>query len=140
NAGKDAPFANPAALGAGTDWQSVIFNNSAQRQNHEISVSGGNDKSTFYGSFGYLNQEGIVATDISKYQRVNVRLNSTHKLSKYVTFGENVGYAYDKAIGLGNTNSEFGGPLSSAINLDPTTPLVVTDPAVASQQPYLNRG
>ncbi|GAA0554627.1 TonB-dependent receptor [Chitinophaga japonensis] len=140
NAGKDAPFANPAALGAGTDWQSVIFNNSAQRQNHEISVSGGSDKSTFYGSFGYLNQEGIVATDISKYQRVNVRLNSTHKLSKYVTFGENVGYAYDKAIGLGNTNSEFGGPLSSAINLDPITPLVVTDPAVAAQQPYLNKG
>ena len=34
-------------------------------------------------------------------------------------------------MGLGNTNSEFGGPLSSAINLDPITPLVVTD--VASQ-------
>ncbi|MCE1199110.1 MAG: SusC/RagA family TonB-linked outer membrane protein, partial [Marinilabiliales bacterium] len=30
----------------------------------------------------------------------------------------------------------FGGPLSSAINLDPTTPLVVTDPATANAAPY----
>lgn len=129
-------YENPRALGEGTDWQAQIFNNNAIRQNHEISVSGGNEKSTFYSSFGYLNQEGIVATDISKYQRINFRLNSTHKLSQWVTFGQNVGYAYDKAIGLGNTNSEFGGPLASAINLDPITPAVVTDPAVAAGEPY----
>ena len=35
-----------------------------------------------------------------------------------------------------NTNSEFGGPLSSAINLDPITPLVITDPAVLAKEPY----
>jgi TonB-linked SusC/RagA family outer membrane protein len=133
-------YADPKSYGKGTDWQSQIFNNNAMRQNHEVSVSGGNDKSTFYSSFGYLKQDGIVATDISKYQRVNLRLNSTHKLSPYVTFGENVGYAYDKALGVGNTNSEFGGPLSSAINLDPITPVVVTDPAVAAAAPYTNVG
>lgn len=132
-------YEDPKALGQGTDWQAQIFNNSAVRQNHEISVSGGNEKSTFYSSFGYLNQEGIVATDISKYQRINFRLNSTHKLSQWVTFGQNVGYAYDKAIGLGNTNSEFGGPLASAINLDPITPAVVTDPAAAAEEPYSTR-
>ncbi|SFW86826.1 TonB-dependent receptor [Chitinophaga sancti] len=137
---KALPFADPASLGKGTDWQSLIFNNSAKRQNHEVSISGGNDKSTFYSSFGYLKQDGIVATDISKYERVNLRLNSIHKLSKYVTFGENVGYAYDKALGIGNTNSEFGGPLNSAINLDPTTPAVITDPAVAAGSPYTNVG
>src|ERR1044072_1975742 len=125
------PFANPASFGQGTDWQSTIFNNSAIRQNHEVSVSGGSDKSTFYSSFGYLNQEGIVATDISKYQRVNARLNSVHKVSQYITFGQNVGYSYEKIIGFGNTNNEFGGPLSSALNLDPTTPAIVTDPALA---------
>lgn len=130
--GEGIVYADPASFGKGTDWQDQIFNSSAIRQNHEISISGGSDKSTFYSSFGYLNQEGIVATDISKYQRVNFRLNSTHKLSEWVTFGQNVGYAYDKAIGLGNTNSEFGGPLSSAINLDPITPVIVTDPAVAA--------
>lgn len=140
NAGQTAPYANPASFGKGTDWQSLIFNKSAKRQNHELSVSGGSEKSTFYLSLGYLNQEGIVATDISKYNRTSIRLNSEHKLAKWLTFGQNLGYAHDKSVGLGNTNSEFGGPLSSAINLDPITPAVITDPAVANAAPYTNKG
>jgi TonB-dependent starch-binding outer membrane protein SusC len=129
-------YADPKSLGQGTDWQSLIFNNDARRQDHEVSLSGGNEKSTFYTSFGFMKQDGIVATDISKYQRTNVRVNSTHKISKYVTFGENLGYSYEKTIGLGNTNSEFGGPLSSAINLDPITKAVIYDPAIAGASPY----
>lgn len=134
--GKPIVYADPASLGAGTDWQDQIFNNDARRQNHELSISGGNDVSTFYLSFGYLDQEGIVASDISNYERYNFRINSTHKLAKWLTIGENIGYARNKSIGLGNTNSEFGGPLSSAINLDPITPVVITDPAVAEGSPY----
>ncbi|SEW54307.1 SusC/RagA family TonB-linked outer membrane protein [Chitinophaga arvensicola] len=136
NDGKAAVYTDPNSFGKGTDWQGTIFNNNAFRQNHEISISGGGDKSTFYTSFGYLKQEGIVASDISKYDRANFRLNSTHKITPWLTWGENVGYAYDKAIGIGNTNNEYGGPLSSAINLDPITPAVETDPAKAAGAPY----
>lgn len=139
-AGGQPVYVNPASLGRGTDWQSLIFNNSAKRQNHELSISGGNERSTFYLSFGHLDQEGIVATPISQYKRTNIRLNSEHKISKWLTFGQNLGYTHDKSIGLGNTNSEFGGPLSSAINLDPITPAVITDPAVAAAAPYTNKG
>lgn len=130
-AGKDIPFPDVASLGIGTDWQKAIFNNSAQRYSHEVSLSGGGDRSTFYFSAGTQSQEGIVATDISNYNKTNIRLNSTHKLSKIFSFGQTLGYTHQKSMGLGNTNSEFGGPLSSAINLDPITPLVVTD--IASQ-------
>lgn len=133
-------FNDPASLGEGTDWQDAIFNNDTRRQNHEVSVSGGNDISTFYASFGYLDQEGIVATDISKYKRVNLRVNTTHKVTPWLKLGQNLGYSYEKSIGLGNTNSEFGGPLSSAINLDPLTPLVETDPAKINASPYTNVG
>ena len=118
----------------------MIFNNSAKRFSHELSLSGGSDKSTFYISFGWQDQQGIVATDISNYTRKNIRINSTHKISKIFTFGETIGYSHQKSVGLGNTNSEFGGPLSSAINLDPITPLVITDPAVANSGIYLNKG
>lgn len=140
NAGKPAPYANPASFGKGTDWQDQIFNNDARRHNHELSISGGSEKSTFYMSLGFLSQEGIVATDISKYQRLNVRINSTHKITPWLSVGENIGYAHDKSVGLGNTNSEFGGPLSAAINLDPITPVVETDPAKIAAAPYTNRG
>lgn len=135
-AGNGMPYSNPDALGKGTDWQSAIFNNSAKIQDHELSISGGSDKSTYYASFGYFNQEGIVATDISKYKRFTVRLNSTHKVKSWLSFGNNLGYSHIRSQGLGNTNSEFGGPLSSAINLDPLTPLVATDPAVTGAPPY----
>lgn len=134
--GNGIVFPDPESYGEGTDWQSLIFNDNARRQNHELSISGGNEVSTFYFSFGHLQQEGIVATEISEYQRTNLRLNSTHKIKEWLTIGENVGYSHDKSIGLGNTNSEFGGPLSSAINLDPLTPVVITDPDVANAPPY----
>lgn len=134
--GGNPVYANPAALGTGTDWQSLIFNNSAREQSHNLSVGGGTDKSTYYTSFGYLDQEGIVATPISHYTRVNFRVNETFKPAKWLNFGENIGYSYEKNIGLGNTNSVFGGPLSSAINLDPITPAVQTDPILASGAPY----
>jgi TonB-linked SusC/RagA family outer membrane protein len=121
------PYPNASTLGKGTNWQDEIFNNSAQRSQHEVSLSGGNDKSTFYMSFGLTDQEGIVATQISKYLRKNIRLNSTHKVANWLTVGQTIGFSREKNVGLGNTNGEYGGPLASAINLDPTTPAVVTD-------------
>jgi TonB-linked SusC/RagA family outer membrane protein len=135
-AGGNVIFSDLGSLGKGTDWQKAIFTNSANRYSHEVSVSGGNEKSTFYLSLGLQDQEGIVFPEISKYTKDNIRINSTHKISKVFTFGQTLGYAHQKSSGIGNTNSEFGGPLSSAINLDPTTPLVVTDEAVANSAPY----
>lgn len=136
NGAYQLPYASPSSYGRGTDWQDKIFNDNAQRIGQEISLSGGNDVSTFYVSFGLLEQEGIVTSAISNYNRKNIRLNSTHKIAKGLTFGQTLGYSHEKNIGLGNTNSEFGGPLSSAINLDPITLAVVTDPAVAGGAPY----
>lgn len=129
-------FPNLSTLGYGTDWQDIIFNDSALRTSHEVSLSSGNDISTFYASFGLSEQEGIVTSDISKFDRKSLRLNSTHKLSKYFTVGQTLGYAHKKEIGLGNTNSEYGGPLSSALNLDPITKSVITDPVIANSPPY----
>lgn len=129
-------FPDISIYGKGTDWQKEIFNDDARRFSHELSLSGGTDKSTFYLSFGYQDQQGIVNTAISNYTKKSVRLNSTHKLSNMFTFGQTLGYTHAKSMGIGNTNSEFGGPLSSAINLDPITPVIITDPAIAGAPPY----
>ncbi|NMH29665.1 SusC/RagA family TonB-linked outer membrane protein [Flavobacterium silvaticum] len=122
------PYPNPSSYGAGTNWQDQIFK-TAQRQSHNLSFSGGNDKSTYYASFGYLDQEGIVLPEISNWNRKNLTINSTHKITSWLNFGQNFSYSHEKTMGVGNTNSEFGGPLSSAINLDPTTPAIVYDPS-----------
>lgn len=135
-AGGNILYPDLSVFGTGTDWQQEIFNDSANRESHEFSLSGGNDVSTYYASFGYLDTEGIVTTEISQYQKKSMRLNSTHDLSDMFTVGQTFGYTYQRSTGLGNTNSEYGGPLSSALNLDPITPVVVTDPAVANTPLY----
>ena len=135
-AGGSVLFPNLSALGTGTDWQKQIFNNHAMRTSHEVSFSGGNEVSTFFASFGIQDQEGIVSRDISHFGKKSIRLNSTHNLSKKIQIGQTLGYTHQKGVGLGNTNSEFGGPLSSALNLDPITPVVITDPIVANSSIY----
>ena len=134
-AGGGNPIFSNINQGVGTDWQKQIFNYGAKRYSHELSLSGGSEKSTFYVSAGIQDLEGIVASDISTYNRKSVRLNSTHKLSKVFTFGQSLGYAHTKDSGIGATD-EYGGVLSSAVNLDPTTPLIVTDPTIANAAPY----
>lgn len=138
NGGKEVKFPDISQYGTGTDWQKQIFNNDARRYSHELSLSGGNDRSTFYSSFGITNQEGIVLSDISNFKKITFRLNSDHKISKVFTTGQTFGYTHTNSVGIGNTNSEYGGPLSSAINLDPITPVVETDPVTASKSPYDN--
>lgn len=135
-AGGNILYPDLSLFGVGTDWQKAIFNDSAKRESHEFSLSGGNDVSTFYASFGLLDNEGIVTPEISKYQKKGMRLNSTHKISDMFKVGQTFGYTHQKYVGLGNTNSEYGGPLSSALNLDPITPIVVTDPALANSNLY----
>ncbi|HYH13948.1 MAG TPA: TonB-dependent receptor [Flavisolibacter sp.] len=129
-------FPNIANLGIGTDWQKIIFNTDARIQDHQVSLSGGSERSNFYTSFSLFDQEGIVASDISNYKRFTARLNSNHKLTNWLSFGNNIGYSHIKALGIGNTNSEYGGVLSSAINLDPLTQAVITDAVIAGSAPY----
>jgi len=126
NDGGTAPFANPAAFGVGTNWQDVIFN-TAPIQSHTLAISGANETSNYYSSLGYLDQKGIVSPNASDYKRVNIKINASFIPKKWITLGENFSYSYTRSTTFFNTNSEFGGPLSDAINIDPITPVLVTD-------------
>jgi TonB-linked SusC/RagA family outer membrane protein len=128
-------FPNPSQYGEGTDWQAAVFNNSAKIQNHELSISGGGEKSTYYSSFGYFDQDGIVATSNSNYKRFTARFNSEHQITNAIKFGQTIGYTRTNSIGVG-TNTEYGSPLGRAINMDPLTPIVETDPSKFNTTPY----
>ena len=73
-----------ASVGAGTDWQDQIFR-SALTQNHNLSLSGGSDKTSYYASFNFTDQDGIVKH--SNYQRVLARLNFEQRVSDRFKFG-----------------------------------------------------
>ncbi len=130
-------FKDPSVYGTGTDWQDAVFNTAAPMQNHELGISVGNSKSSYYASFGYYNQTGIVASPQSVWERYSVRLNSNHKLNNFINIGTTMGYS--KVNGRGSsTNSEFGGVLSRAVNMDPITPLIETDPSALKTSVYTN--
>ncbi|MDR3056592.1 MAG: TonB-dependent receptor [Prevotella sp.] len=138
-AGKGLVFDNVESLGKGTDWQDVIFSNSAKIQNHEFSLSGGNQISTYYSSFSYFDQEGIVTPDAARYKRLTFRLNTTHKIKPWLRLGANATYSYVKNSNNISANTERGGVLNSAINLDPITPVIITDPQEMESNPYASQ-
>lgn len=135
NDGNPPAFSNPTSLGVGTDWQNVIFQ-TAPYQSHSVSLSGGSDKATYYVSAGYIDQKGIVAPSIAYNKRFSLSSNSTFKIGNYVTVGEYLDYTYEKSQTGLNTNSEFGGPLNSALNLDPLTPVYVNSTIGSSYPQY----
>ncbi|PWN71199.1 SusC/RagA family TonB-linked outer membrane protein [Chryseobacterium phosphatilyticum] len=136
NDGGAPRFTNPESLGQGTNWQDTIFG-TGEKSSHEVSITGGNEKSSYYTSFGYFDQKGIVMSDISYYKRINARFNSSHKITDYLTIGQTFAYTHTKSQGV-SANEEFGGPLASAVNLDPTTPVVVTDWSAVDPSGYTN--
>jgi TonB-linked SusC/RagA family outer membrane protein len=76
-----------------TDWLSEITR-LAKMNSVNFNVSGGNINSTYYSSFGYTNQEGIVkGTD---YERFTGRLNTKSNINKHLRVGSNLSFAFSK--------------------------------------------
>lgn len=73
-----------------TDWNDLIFSNVAPQTQHDISISGGTDKTTYYVSMGYFYQEGIFRSGDLNYNKFNVRSNVTTQIVKGVKFDINV--------------------------------------------------
>lgn len=71
------------------DWTKALTNNSASRQDVNIGISGGTEKSRYYFSAGYLKQEGYVTK--SDYERISARLNYTTDLTDWLQVGTRVG-------------------------------------------------
>ena len=135
NAGLSEPFDLLEISTHDTDWQEELFEKNAPMQNHQVSITGGSEKSSYSSSFSFFSQEGIIGGSKSQFDRITGRLNSTHKVNKFLTFGNNLGYTHLVKRGVG-ANQSFNGAYSSALNLDPLTPLYETDEDVLAQYPY----
>ena len=76
-----------------TDWQDAMFRSAPMAQLN-VSLSGGNEKSRMYTSYGRFMQQGIMlGTD---YNRHTFRINSDSKVNKFISIGENINVAYSK--------------------------------------------
>ncbi|MDE6449852.1 MAG: SusC/RagA family TonB-linked outer membrane protein, partial [Muribaculaceae bacterium] len=72
------------AAGITRDWQDDVFRTSFQHE-HQLSISGGTDATTYMAAVSYLNQPGVVYN--SNYERINVYASITQVLNKWLTVG-----------------------------------------------------
>lgn len=149
NAGMSPKYNDPYSYGVGTDWQDLVFNDNAPVMNHQLSVSGANEKVSYLFSAGYYTQDGIVGGnfDRSNYERLTLRSNTIYTLfdekenrnwlsSLKVTF--NLSYARVESTSI-DANSTWGSPLGSALALSPIlTPYDEGDAAQAQLDKYAN--
>lgn len=135
NAGQEEPFDLNEIAPHNTNWQDVLFEKNAPIMNHEIYIAGGNSKSSYASSLSYFSQQGIIGGDKSQFDRITARINSEHQVVKRFRFGNNLAYSNIKRRGI-SSNASFNGVYSSALNLDPLTPLYETDSYLLSQYPY----
>lgn len=84
--GADPLFAS-TNLGAGTDWYKEGLQN-AMVTNHQLSINGATEKSSYNFSLGYLNQDGIIKTN--NYKRYTARLSNDYQVLKSLKVGYNV--------------------------------------------------
>lgn len=112
-----AVFQDPESLGEGTNWQNEIFR-TAPMSNYQLSFSGGNEKTRYFLSGGYLTQEGVVLN--SDLKRYSFRLNVESQLNKRVKVGANLtpSYTFSNQT-LAEGNWQGGGIIQSAITAGP---------------------
>ena len=86
----DFPNYDPNRPDSDYDWIGALFR-TGRTQNHKFSANGGNEKTTFYGSMNYYNNEGVA--EGSNYDRYSGRLNLDHKANDIFTLGFNTSLA-----------------------------------------------
>ena len=103
---------------SGTDWFHQIFK-AAPWQSHTISVASGSDRSSYYFSLNYLNDEGtLVDTYLKRYA---VRANTVFNVKNHIRIGENAYIFYKRNPTILNQNE--GNAISYSYRIPPLVPV-----------------
>ena len=117
--GEPMPFKN-TSLGEGTNWQDSIFKLAPVYQ-YNVSVSGGNEKSTYSLGGSIFDQQGIVGLEKANFNRLNGRANFDTKMSDKLRYSSVFLYTNEKRSAL--PENGIGSVLYNTINAFPTDPI-----------------
>jgi TonB-linked SusC/RagA family outer membrane protein len=109
-----------AANKTGTDWFHQVFKPALQ-QSHTISASGGGDKSSYFFSANYLDNQGTLMNTFLK--RYSVRMNTIFNVKNNVRIGENAYVFYRQNPPLGSGNQSEGNDISYTYREQPIIPV-----------------
>jgi len=108
-----------------TDWQMAVLRKNAFQMDHNLSLSGANEQSSYYFSLGYTNMEGV--TRPNQMERFTVRANLDQKVKKWLNIGTNIGVSRSDYFGLNTGSNSLSGNVFSAIRQLPNTPVYNPD-------------
>ncbi|MEM7109759.1 MAG: TonB-dependent receptor, partial [Bacteroidota bacterium] len=115
---------NPLPENAGnTNWFDEISRTGLQ-QNHNLSLSGGSERSTYAVSLNYLDHRGIL--EGSDYSRLSLNLNNTYEVKDWINVGLNIVVSSDDRNSVGeNATLEGDGfsAINAALKMMPTLPI-----------------
>ena len=94
------------------NWLDEVFNDAALLQNYELSVSGATDKTNYYVSGGYYNQEGIAVG--SAFERFSLRANVEQQAAKWLKLGTNTMMNYQTIEKADDGEYTLTTPISAA--------------------------
>jgi TonB-linked SusC/RagA family outer membrane protein len=102
-----------------TNWQDVFFRQ-GYLNTHELSASGGSEKTRFFTSLSYFDQQGISLR--SDLKRFNYRANLENKISDKARFGTNISLGFTKSNSISNQGAlSTGNPFLAAYMSSPLT-------------------
>lgn len=113
-----------------TDWFDASIRKLAPQQNHNITLSGGNDAVKYYSYFGYNRQETILKKNGGNYDRYNFQTNVDAKVTDQISIAMDMQYIKEQRLypsgadGVA-TNNNFWRDLIYAA--DPAFPLTLPD-------------
>lgn len=85
-------WADPASLGTGTNWLGELLG-TGRLQKYNVSYSGGNDKTNYYVSGGFLDQTGVVRN--VGYRRFTFQSNSDTQVRRWLKMSTNITFSTD---------------------------------------------
>ena len=75
------------------NWMDAVYNNNAPSQNYDLSVNGATDKTNYYVSGSFFDQDGITVG--SSFRRYNLRANVENRAKEWLKLGTSTLLAYE---------------------------------------------
>ncbi|MGP1477341.1 MAG: SusC/RagA family TonB-linked outer membrane protein [Phocaeicola sp.] len=92
------------------NWKDLAYK-TALRQEYDVSINGGSDRSSFYASAGYLNEDGII--EFSGYERFNARVRAELQAKNWLKIGANVNFVHSNQ----DSNPNLSGSSLNSTNI-----------------------
>lgn len=106
-------------------WMDILTNKRALHQEYQLGVSGGDRRTKYAFSFGYLDDKGVLIT--TAFKRYSIRANVDHEITDWFNAGASASYAYTTQNSSQYSSTQTGNAWYTAQFMAPIYPVYMKD-------------